>query len=351
MRKILVDISSHGFGHLAQTAPVINHLKLLNPQIEVIVRTNYASTLVKSFFDFDIDCDDFPFEPTLEMHGPVSVNLEKSDHLICKFFNNWNDNISYRRGLLQVIRPDLLISNIPYGSLEAAKELEIPSIALCSYNWFETQKFFNLGSETIRSQTMQAYSDAKVFIQPQPHMPMPYLYNTHSVGPIARQGVNKQYQLRQRFNISTHIPIILVTLGGIPGDRKISLPLDNRYFWLIDERLPIHHPYSIRTSDCDMNFIDLLASCDLVVTKEGYGAVVEAACNGKKILMLSRINWLETPFFIEWAESNTCCQILPIDHTAEQFEAGLQALLAEEQPSIIKPTGISEAANIISDFY
>jgi len=39
MRHLLVDISFHGFGHLSQTAPVLNALRRLIPDLRLTVRS------------------------------------------------------------------------------------------------------------------------------------------------------------------------------------------------------------------------------------------------------------------------------------------------------------------------
>jgi hypothetical protein len=39
MPHLFVDISSHGFGHLAQTAPVLNHLAARLPQLRLTLRS------------------------------------------------------------------------------------------------------------------------------------------------------------------------------------------------------------------------------------------------------------------------------------------------------------------------
>jgi len=39
MPHLLVDISSHGYGHVSQTSAVVNELVRLMPQLRVTVRT------------------------------------------------------------------------------------------------------------------------------------------------------------------------------------------------------------------------------------------------------------------------------------------------------------------------
>jgi len=44
----------------------------------------------------------------------------------------------------------------------------------------------------------------------------------------------------------------------------------------------------------------LLASCDLLMTKVGYGSFVEATAQAKPVLYLDRPDWPETPYLANW---------------------------------------------------
>ena len=60
--------------------------------------------------------------------------------------------------------------------------------------------------------------------------------------------------------------------------------------------------------------------------------------------MLFRSDWLETPYFVAWAESNASCQLLPIDHRPLLLDESLDLLIKKTPVPAVDPTGISEAA-------
>jgi hypothetical protein len=49
-----------------------------------------------------------------------------------------------------------------------------------------------------------------------------------------------------------------------------------------------------------LSFLDLLASCDVLITKVGYGSFVEAAAHAVPVLYLDRPDWPETPYLAAW---------------------------------------------------
>lgn len=348
LQKIIVDISSHGFGHLAQTAPVINNLIASYEGLSITIRSEHQPEIVQSFFNFPVHSVRLPAEPSLEMHGPTRVDKEKSLIVINEFHKNWGNNISSRAKELREHKPDLVISNIPYASIEAAKKLMMPVVAMCSYNWFETQQFLKFGSDLHLNRIKEAYNSASIFLQPTPHMPMPYLSNKKAIGPIARRGINHQALIRRQFKIAPGQKLILVTLGGVAGAREILLPERSDFFWIVENNIKANNHNVIKANEIQLPFIDILASCDIVLTKEGYGTLVETACNGVKLLMLTRSDWLETPYFVDWAESNASCQILPIDHSLLMLEEGLDLLIKKAPAPAVNPKGILEAVNEIA---
>ena len=53
--RILVALSSHGFGHLGQTAPVIDALRRRQPQVRFVVRSRLPEFKLREKLGDDID--------------------------------------------------------------------------------------------------------------------------------------------------------------------------------------------------------------------------------------------------------------------------------------------------------
>ena len=97
-----------------------------------------------------------------------------------------------------------------------------------------------------------------------------------------------------------------------------------------------------------MGFADVMASCDALIAKPGYGSFVEAACLGIPVLYLERPNWPEVPYVVNWLKDNGRCELLSQDH----FESGhLQSVLdflwSHPRPPI-SPLGVDQAADYLA---
>jgi hypothetical protein len=117
--------------------------------------------------------------------------------------------------------------------------------------------------------------------------------------------------------------------------------------WIVASGVPAIAAKITRADQLSMSFIDVLASCDAVLTKVGYGTFVEAACNGVAIISLPRPDWPETTVLAEWAAENAnFAWIEDLEDTA--VLASTFCSLLSQSRSRVSPSGISEAVNIIA---
>ena len=81
--------------------------------------------------------------------------------------------------------------------------------------------------------------------------------------------------------------------------------------------------------DLNMCFSDILASVDVLLTKPGYGAFTEAACNGIPVLYVRRDDWPEQPYLVDWLEQYGICQALTfLQMQTGDFEEPLVSILS-----------------------
>ncbi len=76
--RLLADISAHGLGHLAQTAPVLNRLARLAPTLHLTVRSalprEHLGRRIDVSFDHVPEARDFGYV----MHNAVDIDLPAS---------------------------------------------------------------------------------------------------------------------------------------------------------------------------------------------------------------------------------------------------------------------------------
>lgn len=201
----------------------------------------------------------------------------------------------------------------------------------------------------IHAQILAAYRGADRFIRTEPAMPMPALDNVTTIGPLATQGRQCRPELDKRLALPPGERLVLVSMGGI-GYR---LPMEQ---WPVMPgwHFIVPHEWDVTRADCitfeslEIAFRDLLASCDLLITKPGYGAFSEAAINGVPVLYVPRNDWPESPWLIRWLEQYGQCAAID----REQLERGdvataIAELFARGRPIPVKTRGVEQAVAAI----
>ena len=257
-QHLLVDLSSHGFGHFAQTSMVLNALYILEPALKITIRGTLPEAIIQERLSMSVTYLPHSLDIGMKMHNAVEVDAEASYEYYQDFYENYQSHLDAEIELLESISPDLLLANVPYISLSAAKVLSIPSIAMCSLNWagiFESfcQEFSE--SDRIIMQIRRAYSTANHFLMATPHMPMLGLHNTKPIPPIAHVGGNRVEVLQNYVN-NPEAKFVLVSLGGIPTqlDTEQWPQIDN-VFWVVGDGMTSNRADVIANKDLDLSFI------------------------------------------------------------------------------------------------
>ena len=350
---IVFDVSSHGFGHLGQIAPVITRLISQYPLVRIIVRSMHPASVIYAMLPKNVAICEPPPEATLVMKAPAMVDGFASAEAYRVLHESWDDHLDREVKRLAMLKPTTLVADVPYLSLAAAKRLDIRSIALCSLNWLDIYRTYcgqTVNAPRIISTIKDAYCSADVFLQPRPHMPMSELPNRYSIGPIARLGTIQKNKLRKLIGLSAKERLVLVTFGGIQNREAISLPDIDGVHWIVGATHAGSPKRNVtRVDQLKMNFIDVLASSDVVITKVGYGTFVEAACNGVSILSGPRADWPESVSLIDWAKKNANIALIKDDmKDGGLLQKALMSVLNVRARQPVFPSGISEAVDFIA---
>ncbi len=192
-----------------------------------------------------------------------------------------------------------------------------------------------------------AYANALAFLQLTPGMSMPDLANRIAIGPVARIGCQRREHINRELALEPGTRLVLISLGGVEGRLPVERwPRIPGVRWLVQAGWRVSHPDACNLEALDMDFSDILASCDAFLCKPGYGSFVEAACCGVPVLYASRPDWPETPYLTAWLHAHAVAAEIPHNRLeAGDLAAPLQALWQAERPPRPTPDGAEQAAD------
>lgn len=340
---LLVDISAHGYGHLAQAAPVLDALRVRRPGLRLTLRSGLPGAVLEQRIVGDFahiaEAKDFGFA----MLNAVDIDRAASEARYRDFHADWAARVEAEASALRALGVDAVLSNAAYLPLAAARCAGLPGVGLCSLNWVDLFRHY-FGAEhwaaPIAAQMLAAYRDALAFLRVTPGMPMADFAHRVDIGPIARIGTPARRD-------GDGVRRVLVAMGGM----EFRLPVENwprrsGLRWLLPAEWGVARDDVEGVAVQGQAFTDLLASVDAVVTKPGYGTFAEAGCNGVPLLYLERDDWLETPHLAGWlATHGRVRRVGRAALLAGDILADLDALWAAPAPPPPAPTGAAEAVD------
>lgn len=352
--RILVALSGHGFGHLAQTAAVFERLLEMQPETRITVRSSLPEPVLRNRFPGPFDYQ--PAEPDrgMVMKNALEVDLEASWEWYRAFHADYPARVAAEAKVVASLGPDLVFANVPYLSIAAAAAAEVPAVALCSINWAEIFHIYcggRPGAGEIHAEILESYRAAKPFLLPEPSAPMPGLENARPIGPVGQHGRDRGKEIRQRLGLDPGTRLALFGLGGIPTDlHGGEWSAGERLHWIVPANLGARLPNATPEPALGIPFLDLVASVDLVVTKTGYGTIVEAALAGTPVLCAERGDgWPEEPGLFAWMRVHGTLRVIGWERLRRgDFHRELDELLAVGRgPSPELRDGAREAAETL----
>jgi hypothetical protein len=358
MPLIWCAISGHGYGHAAQVVPVVNALAALVPGLTTILRT----TVPASFFQ-DRLAIPWKLSPVQQdigclQDGPLRIDIDATWAAHQHFHETWEARLSNEVAAMQAASPALIIADTPYLAVEAGSHTRIPTIALASLTWDLVLKEYCHASNHAQQQLIQdirgSYAKADIALRATPAPNIDAFSKVIDIGPLASPASPERDRLASILALTPNEQTVLVGFGGIPLK---SLPLAQmeqlrHYRFLIDGPIPPVYSHIHSTDALPFSFKTLLASVDIIMTKPGYGTIVEAVALQQPVVYIRRYNFADEPPLVDYLHRyGRGVELSFDDFTQGSWEAALQHTLDIPLPSVPPPpTGATMAAKILATY-
>jgi hypothetical protein len=352
MPHLFLAVTAHGYGHLVQAAPVVKALARRLPGLQVTLQSDIDAALASSYLPPGFTHIPESTDVGLLMDGPLQTRWSESILRYADFEADYERRLEREIAVLRRAAPDLVLADVPWLPLDAARRLGIPAVGLCSLNWYDILLASPVADQVpaaVMERMRAIYAAADIFIRPAPSMPMRWLPNGRDVGPIANRYPERRDALRSRCGVSPDRPLVLMQFGGFKGFNPMrDWPEQDQIHWLVQDLPDGSRRDATSLTALGLKVPQVIASCDLMVCKPGYGTYSEAAVNRLAVLYVKRGDWPEETALIPWLEERMpASEIARDDLLAGRVYPAIAALLAAERPPAVEPTGIDEVADLL----
>lgn len=355
MPLIWCAISGHGYGHAAQVVPVLNALGVIVPGLTAVLRTTVPSSFFRDRLTIPWDLQPVQQDVGCIQDGPLKIDIDATWAAHQRFHKTWEARLSNEVAAMQAASPALIIADTPYLAIEAGSRAQIQTVALASFTWDLVLKEYCHASDNSHRQLIQcirgSYAKALLALRITPAPRIDVFSNIIDIGPIASPTSPERDRLASILALTPNERTVLVGFGGIP---LTSLPLEQmeqlrHYRFLFDGPVPPGYTRIHSTKTLPFSFKTLLASVDIIMTKPGYGTIVEAVALQQPVVYVRRYNFADEPPLVDYLHRyGRGIELLIDDFTRGRWEPTLLQALASPVPSLPPPpTGATEAAEVI----
>ena len=360
MPLIWAAISGHGFGHAAQVVPVLNALGHLVPNLRALLRTTVPTAFFKDRLTIPWEISAVQQDIGCVQNGPMTIDVEATWREHHRFHSSWDDRLQTEIEAVRVADPDIVLADTPYLALAAGKAAAIPTIALISFTWDLVLSEYiappSVDGGAILQLIRQAYAQADLALRITPAPKMEIFQRVIDIGPIAEPAPSAREQLTECLGLAPGERTVLVGFGGIP---LTSVPFDkleslSTYRFLFDGPVPEESTRFLSTKSLPFSFKRLMASVDVIMTKPGYGTLVEAVALQTPMVYVRRYNFADEQPLVEYLHRyGRGVELSLDDFTNGHWEEALHRVHSLPVPPapVVPATGAGDAAAHLFSYF
>lgn len=320
--KIMYYISGHGLGHAVRSCRIIERF-LKNPEIKWVMvgcgvhwkfvverlKPHLTEEQLKKLSLFDID-----YDPGMVQTDSVRADLAATEEKCRWYVDHWMDLVSEEIKMIRWWNPHLVLSDVAAVPLAAAGGLGVPGFAIGNFTWdwiyeplvtaegdltfFKLRELYKLG-----------YADALAWFQLPfgPRVKRGPCKVTFPVRMVAGRGMERRFEIARATGADPRKPWVLLSFAKVAWDKtarnEVSGGLDAEYIVMDPLSWGARMPKNFRrVSPKDFAFTDVVASCDAVLSKPGYGIVTDCIVNHKPLVYAERPDFREYAWLKEGIE-------------------------------------------------
>lgn len=365
MPTLTFYISGHGYGHASRQIEIINALGRQMPTARIFIRTSAPRWLfdrtVRVPFRF-VDC---PCDTGVVQIDSLRLDEEESARRAAAFYATFEERVAREAAFLHEHRVDLVVSDAPPLACAAADIAGRRSIVISNFTWdwiyAAYREPFGRIAPHVLPEIRQAYSDASEGWRLPMHGGFGDFRTIRDLPWVARHATVKRDEVLRRLGIPANRPLALSSFGGYGVRGFDPQTLDCRETWTVvitGRDTPPSLPMGVAFVDesalyaSGLRYEDLVAACDVVVTKPGYGIISECIANDTALLYTSRGHFVEYDVMVREMPRVLRCRFIDHDmllggHWLKALDNLLQAPPPAERPAT---NGAEVAASRLRSF-
>lgn len=278
-KHIAYFISGHGYGHAVRSVQLINALPDTIFSIFTTIEKNYFEREINQAFDYshyELDCG-------CVQTDALEVNIQGTYESYALIEAQRETTISECKQLLLAKNIEFVISDISAIALTIAHQLNLPSLAISNFTWAEIYAEYipiEPRFQQLLNSIRQDYSNANCFARLKPGLEQHPFHVHEDVGLLCRNKARDRAWLYEQLGLDQSKKLCLVYIGqyGLSETnwQNFSTYSDWQFVGIYPLNKAPENYLQINLEESLIKYTDLVANCDLILAKLGYGSVAES---------------------------------------------------------------------------
>jgi L-arabinokinase len=311
---IALYTSSHGFGHAVRCAILCRALLAACPGLRIVART-MAPTWI---FPPGVEVEPCAIDAGVVQPNSLDIDARATLERYAALVAGEAERLAAEAAYVRATGAQALVADVPSAAFEIAERACIPGIGLANFCWdwiYEPFVEELPGYEPLLEHLKGQYRRASLLLRLPFHGDLGAFPAIEDVPLIARRSTAERAETRRSLGLPLDVPLVLFSFGGHAGegpdpDRLAHL---DRYAFVAtaptraattaaDSRARRQGRNLFRLPQLADGYVDLLAACEVVITKAGYGIVADLIANRVPALYVSRGGFREEPVLVRVLE-------------------------------------------------
>ncbi len=344
---VVFYISGHGFGHATRDFEVIRALHARRPSLQIIIRSSVPRWFVERSLGDAVDLQ--PAETDTGVVQIDSLRLDEAEtaRRAAAFYQSFADRVSAEAAWLRHTGAGLVVSDMPPLAFAAAAAAGVPAIALGNFSWdwiYEAYPAFHALAPGVIALVGECYAASRLALRMPFHGGFATMPRIVDVPLVARRSRLGRDEARRILEIGDDRPIVLASFGGHGAELPYAaIAAEGGLTLLLTEHearsAGMTHESSARCisdremADRHLQYEDLVAAADAVVSKPGYGIVSECIANDTALLYTSRGHFAENEILVSGMKPVLRTHFIDQDDLrAGRWQPAIDALLNQPAP-------------------
>ncbi|WP_214807101.1 hypothetical protein [Exiguobacterium sp. s102] len=326
--KIAYYISDYGYGHATRSVAIIRELLKNNKNLNIIICHSFAQRFLKESLK-----DSRVIFRTLETDvgyilSPHTLELDhlKIQEMYEEYLINRKRKIKDESYFLTEQNIDYVISDIYPTAIEAAYDLNIPSIGISNFLWSDVYK--NIISNSKLKIMRDAYAKMTHYLRLEGQINSNDYLEKHDF--FSREIDHSEVE-KIKFHLKVTSSDTVVFYGlGMKVDHSNQFD-NNSPLWstegckfIVSSHVDINHPNVFRIPYDYTETQNYIAASDFTITKPGWSTISEALNGSSRLMLLNRNSFLEDQSTIKVLKNSNYCNVYSVKELSKlQFDQKL----------------------------